>query len=89
MRADRLTEMPTDAPTSSRKEEENKAIVDRWLTKGKSYKPAIVDELAALNIFFNHSLYTPRVALCRSRHSWRNFGKRFPMSVLKKGQSYR
>ena len=61
MRADRLTEMPTDAPTSSRKEEENKAIVDRWLTKGKSYKPAIVDELAALNIFFNHSLYTPRV----------------------------
>jgi predicted ester cyclase len=63
MSADRLTEMSTDAPTSSRKEEENKAIVDRWLTNfwGKNYNPVIVDELAARHIFFNHSLHTPRV----------------------------
>jgi hypothetical protein len=63
MSADRLTEMSTDARTSSRKEEENKAIVDRWLTifLGKNYNPVVVDELAARDIFFNHSLYTPRV----------------------------
>jgi predicted ester cyclase len=64
MSADRLTEMSTDGPTSSpRKEQENKAIVDRWLTNfwGKSYNPAIVDELAARDLFFNHSLHTPRV----------------------------
>jgi hypothetical protein len=61
--ADRLAEVSTDARTPSRKEEENKAIVDRWLTNfwGKSYNPAIVDELAERNIFFNHSLYTPQV----------------------------
>jgi hypothetical protein len=64
MSADRLTEMSTDGPTSSpRKEQENKAIVDRWLTNfwGKNYNPAIVDELAARDLFFNHSLHTPRV----------------------------
>jgi hypothetical protein len=62
MSADRLTEMSTD-PTSSRKEEENKAIVDRWLANfwGKNYNPVIVDELAARHIFFNHSLHTPGV----------------------------
>jgi predicted ester cyclase len=63
MSADRLTEMSTDPSTSSRKEEENKVIVDRWLTNfwGKNYNLAIVDELAARDIFFNHSLHTPRV----------------------------
>jgi predicted ester cyclase len=63
MSAGRLTDMSTDAPISSRKEEENMAIVDRWLTNfwGKNYNPIIVDELAARDIFFNHSLYTPRV----------------------------
>ena len=63
MSADRLSEMPENAPSSSRKEEENKAIVDRWLTSfwGKNYNPVIVDELAAHHIFFNHSLHTPRV----------------------------
>jgi predicted ester cyclase len=55
--------MSTDAPTSSRTEEENKAIVDRWLTNfwGKNYDPAIVDELAARDIFFHHSLHIPRI----------------------------
>ena len=59
-------------PTS----EENKAIVDRWLTNfwGKSYNPAIVDELTERNVFFGHSLYTPQIALHRSRRLWRSFG---------------
>lgn len=62
MSADRLAEAPTNARTPSRKEEENKAIVDRWLTNfwGKSYNPAIVDELTERNVFLGHSLYTPR-----------------------------
>lgn len=56
-------EMPTGAPSSPCKEKENKAIVDRWLAGfwGKDYDPAIIDELASPNIFFSHSLHTPRV----------------------------
>jgi SnoaL-like polyketide cyclase len=63
MSAGRLSEMPENAPSSSRKEEENKAIVDRWLTSfwGKDYDQAIVDELAAPSIFFSYSLHMPRV----------------------------
>jgi predicted ester cyclase len=55
--------VPTGARNPFREEEENKAIVDRWLTHfwGKSYNPAIVDELAWRNVFFNHSLYLPQV----------------------------
>jgi hypothetical protein len=62
--ADRLVEVPTDARNPFREEEEsNKAIVDRWLMNfwGKSYKPAIVDELTGRNVFFNHSLYMPQI----------------------------
>jgi hypothetical protein len=45
-----LAEMSPDAPTSSRKQEENKAIIDRWFTGfwGKNYDPAIVDEIYQL-----------------------------------------
>jgi hypothetical protein len=55
--------MSTGAPSSPCKEEENKAIVDRWLASfwGKAYDPAIIDELASPNIFFSHSLHTPQV----------------------------
>jgi predicted ester cyclase len=58
-----LAEISPDAPASFRKEEENKAIVDRWLTSfwGQNYDPGIVDELAARHIFFNYSLHLPRV----------------------------
>jgi predicted ester cyclase len=58
-----FAEMSTDAATSSHKQEENKAIVDRWFTGfwGKHYDPAIVDELAVHDIFFNYSLHLPRV----------------------------
>jgi predicted ester cyclase len=63
MSADRFTEMPASAPSSLGKEEENKAIVDRWLASfwGKGYDPAIVDERAAPNILFSYSLHMPRV----------------------------
>jgi predicted ester cyclase len=63
MNVDRLTEMPTGAPSSARKTEENKAIVDRWLTSfwGNDYNPAIVDELAAPDVFFSYSLHMPRI----------------------------
>jgi predicted ester cyclase len=59
------------ASSSAQKERENKAIADRWLTNlwGKDYDPAIVDDLAARHIFFNHSLHTPRVG----RESLRTF----------------
>ena len=65
MNADRLPEMPASAPSSPRKEEENKAIVDRWLTGfwGKDYDPAIVDERATPSILFSYSLHMPRVDL--------------------------
>jgi predicted ester cyclase len=58
-----LAEMSRDTPARFRKEEENKAIVDRWFTSfwGKNYDPAIVDKLAACRIFFNYSLHLPRV----------------------------
>jgi predicted ester cyclase len=62
MNVNRLTELQAGAPPSPRKEEENKAIVDRWLEDfwGEDYNPAIVDEFAASNIFFSYSLHMPR-----------------------------
>jgi hypothetical protein len=62
--ADRLAEVRTDARSHFREEDENnKAIVDRWFTNfwGKSYNPAIIDELTERNVFFGHSLYTPQI----------------------------
>ena len=44
------------------KEEDNKAIVGRWFTQfwGKTYDPAIVDELAAPDMLLQYSLHAPR-----------------------------
>jgi hypothetical protein len=63
MNVDCLTGMPTGAPYSACKTEGNEAIVDRWLTSfwGDDYNPAIVDELAAPDIFFSQSLHLPRI----------------------------
>ena len=63
MSADRVVEVPADARNRFRKEEGNKAIIDRWLTDfwGKSYNPSIVDELTGRNVFFNHSLFMPQI----------------------------
>ena len=63
MHADHPTEMPPTPPSSPCNEEENKAIVEQWLTSfwGKDYDPAVVGELAAPSIFFSYSLHMPRV----------------------------
>ena len=63
MNVDHLTEMPMGVTSFASKTGENKAIVDRWLTSfwGNDYNPAIVDELAAPDIFFSHSLHMPRI----------------------------
>lgn len=44
------------------KEEQNKALVGRWFTEfwGKTYNPAVVDELAAPNMLLQYSLHEPR-----------------------------
>jgi predicted ester cyclase len=44
------------------KESDNKAIVGRWFTEfwGATYKPAIVDELAAPEMLLQYSLHAPR-----------------------------
>jgi predicted ester cyclase len=44
------------------KEEENKDLVGRWFTGfwGKTYDPAIVDELAAPDMLLQYSLHAPR-----------------------------
>jgi predicted ester cyclase len=62
MSTDRLNEVPASAISSLRAEEENKEVVDRWLTSfwGTNYDPAIVDEIAAREIFFSYSLHLPQ-----------------------------
>jgi predicted ester cyclase len=82
----RLTEMPMDARPPSRKEEENNAIVDRWLTNfwGKSYNPVIVGELAGHNIFFNHSLQTPRIGPVSLKEFMAELRKAFPDFRIKR-----
>ena len=44
------------------KEEDNKALIGRWFTQfwGKTYDPAIVDELAAPDMLLQYSLHAPR-----------------------------
>ena len=80
MKVDRLTEMPTDASSSACKTEENKAIVDRWLTSfwGNDCNPAIVDELAAPDIFFSHSLHMPRIGPVSLKTFMANLREAFP-----------
>jgi hypothetical protein len=44
------------------KEEDNKAVIGRWFTQfwGKTYDPAIVDELAAPDMLLQYSLHAAR-----------------------------
>jgi predicted ester cyclase len=80
MSVNRLTAMPAGLPSSPRKEETNKTIVDRWLTSfwGKDYDSAIVDELAAPGIFFSYSLHTPRVEPASLRAFLADLREAFP-----------
>ena len=44
------------------REQDNKALIGRWFTQfwGKTYDPAIVDELAAPDMLLQYSLHAPR-----------------------------
>ncbi|MDF3831620.1 ester cyclase [Cupriavidus basilensis] len=44
------------------KEEQNKAVVDRWFTEfwGKNVNLAVIDEIAAPNMLLKYSLHEPR-----------------------------
>jgi hypothetical protein len=86
MSTDRQIKMPASAPSSPRKEEENKAIVDRWLASfwGKDYDPAVVDELAAPSIFFSYSLHMPRVGPLSLKTFMADLRKAFPDLTLER-----
>jgi predicted ester cyclase len=55
--------------------EENKAVIARWFTEfwGQDFNPAVIDELAALDIRFEYSLHAP----CRGRAEVRAFATKF------------
>ena len=55
--------------------EQNKAVVGRWFTEfwGPDFNPAVIDELAALDIHFEYSLHAP----CHGRDEVRAFATKF------------
>jgi predicted ester cyclase len=48
--------------TAMSKQDDNKAIVGRWFTQfwGKTYSPAVIDELASPDMLLQYSLHAPR-----------------------------
>lgn len=62
------------------KESDNKAIVGRWFTDfwGKTYKPAIVDELAAPEMVMKYSLHEPRKGRADIKAFMAGFRTAFP-----------
>jgi predicted ester cyclase len=62
------------------KEEDNKAIIGRWFTQfwGKSYDPAIVDELAAPDMLLQYSLHAPRRGRADIKAFMDGFRRAFP-----------
>jgi predicted ester cyclase len=54
--------LPRYAAANTEKNDQNKAIVGRWFTEfwGKSYNPAIVDDLASPDMLLKYSLHKPR-----------------------------
>jgi predicted ester cyclase len=62
------------------KEEDNKAIVGRWFTQfwGKTYDPAIVDELAAPDMLLQYSLHAPRRGRADIKAFMGDFRRAFP-----------
>jgi hypothetical protein len=83
-----LAELSPDAPAPFRKEEESKAIVDRWFTSfwGKNSDPGIVDEFAASHIFFNYSLHLPRVGRMPLKTFMADLREGFPTSYVNERQ---
>jgi predicted ester cyclase len=62
------------------KEDDNKAIVGRWFTHfwGKTYDPAIVDELAAPAMLLHYSLHEPRRGAGEIKAFMGDFREAFP-----------
>src|SRR3954470_150757 len=62
------------------KEQENKAIVGRWLKDfwGNAWNPAIVDELAAPDMLLQYSLHEPRRGRDDIKAFMSGFRKAFP-----------
>jgi hypothetical protein len=62
------------------KEQDNKAIVDRWFTEfwGKSSNPKIVDELGAPDILLQYLLQTPHRGRADVKTFMTGFREAFP-----------
>ena len=62
------------------KEQDNKAIVDRWFTEfwGKSWNPTIVEELGAPDILLQYLLQAPRRGRADVKTFMTEFREAFP-----------
>jgi predicted ester cyclase len=62
------------------KEDDNKALVGRWFASfwGKTYDPAIIDELAAPDMLLQYSLHAPRKGHTDIKAFMAGFRKAFP-----------
>src|ERR1700738_1590383 len=62
------------------KESDNKTIIGRWFTSfwGETFKPGIVDELAAPNMLLQYSLHEPRRGREDIKAFMTDFRKAFP-----------
>jgi len=62
------------------KEDDNKAIVGRWFTGfwGKTFDPAIVDQLAAPDMLLQYSLHAPRRGRADIKAFMADFRAAFP-----------
>ena len=62
------------------KQEQNKALVGRWFTEfwGKTYNPAVVDEIAAPNMLLQYSLHAPLRGHENIKAFMAGFRKAFP-----------
>lgn len=62
------------------KEQKNKELVGRWFTGfwGKTYNPAIVDELAAPDMLLQYSLHAPRRGHADIKAFMSDFREAFP-----------
>ena len=68
------------AEASTDLQSKNKAVVGRWFTEfwGKTYNPAVVDELAAPEMVLRYSLHKPRHGREDIKMFMRGFRQAFP-----------
>src|SRR5690348_8245361 len=57
-----LGTLPLHADEDTTLQSRNKAVVERWFTEfwGKTYNPAVIDQLAAPDMLLKYSLHKPR-----------------------------